>query len=286
MPTSEPKVTAESFHKAFADDLDKERRARKLHAQTTVVLSYCNIPLSPTADGFDTASILGNGGGFCQQTLSRLLLGGVKVLVWSPGLPSWQSDNLGIAGREKVGFILGQIQAVHDLAEQTDGLLEVARTTADIRRINSRGGVAILLHLSGANHLNDMGVLREYYDMGVRIIHAGYQDWPDDGGTARTVQFENDPQDRIYHAGKLNEHGRRTLEEMKRLGIIVDVAHIRPEGFDDVAQIMEGVPYIYSHGACATLAPGWWRNLDDERISKIASNGGVYGIVPTFGPRA
>jgi membrane dipeptidase len=126
-----------------------------------------------------------------------------------------------------------------------------------------RGGIAILLHLSGVGHLNDLGILREYYDLGVRMIHCGFQDYEDP--------------DRNYHAGRLDENGIKTIEEMKRLGIIVDMAHINTEGFDDIVPRLEGIPFVYSHGGCHALVQHE-RNLDDARIARIAESGGVYGI--------
>lgn len=272
-----PNPFSEAVTREAAAEQARDCTARALHHRTTVVLGYCNIPLRVTHEGVDASPVLGGAGGLRQQTLERLLLGGVNVLVWSPGTPTWMPSGRGLGGRAKVDFYLEQLDAVHELERLTGGLMQVARSTADIRRINAEGAIAILLHLSGANHLNDMGVLQAYYDRGVRIIHAGFQDWPEHDPPDE-ITYDGDPNDRIYHAGRLNEHGVRTIERMNELGMVVDVAHIRPEGFDDVAELMAGRPFIYSHGACASLAPGHWRNLDDARIERIAQSGGVYGI--------
>jgi membrane dipeptidase len=240
----------------------EELTARQLHWNTTVVLGYNNIPLHITKDGFDPAPILGHGS-LCATNLERLILGGVKVIVWSPGIPYWTPDGEALRGREKVEFLMEQLRTLYTLADLTDGQLAVAGSATEIRQINDAGGIAILLHLSGVNHLNDMGILREYYDLGVRMIHCGFQDYEDPT--------------RIYHAGKLDEHGAKTIEEMKKLGVIVDMAHIKNEGFDDIVPRLEGTPFVYSHGGCHALVQHE-RNLDDTRIARIAECGGVYGI--------
>lgn len=265
----------ESYRQSCAQEFEREQAARKLHWRTTVVLGYNNIPLRITPHGFDPAPILGRDS-LAGTSLARLCLGGIKVIVWSPGIPFWKPSGEGLAGRAKVRFLQQQLEAMHELGKLTGGQLQVARNTREIREVNASGGVAIVLHLSGANHLNDLAILREYYDLGVRMVHCGFQDWPEDDPAGESVQY-GDPHRRLYHATKLGPHGVRTVEEMKRLGIIVDVAHLLPEGFDDVVSRMEGLPFVYSHGGCGALAPNE-RTFDDARIAKVAANRGVYGI--------
>ena len=278
-------MDATAFRAAVVQEYAAELTARRLHAATTVTLGYCNIPLHITADGFDPAPILGHGS-LVATNLERLLLGGIKVIVWSPGIPWWTPAGAALAGRAKVRFIQQQLQVMNDLGHLSGGRLAVARNVRDIRRINAAGGVAILLHLSGVNHLNDLGILREYYDLGVRLIHCGFQDWPDASPAGDTVRF--DPATHVaYHAGRLNPHGVRTLAAMQDLGIIVDVAHLNDAGFDDVVSRLDGRPFVYSHGACAALYrdPNH-RNFDDARIARVAASGGVYGIGVCLAPPA
>lgn len=265
-------MDAEDFQKKALRKFNEEQASRKLHWETRVVLGYCNLPLHIVEDWFDAAPILGQGS-LCGTNLERLILGGIKVIVWSPGIPFWMPSGLGLGGRAKVRFIQQQLEAAHGLSKQTGGLLQVARSASEIRKINEAGSIAILLHLSGVNHLNDLGILREYYDLGVRMIHCGFQDHPEESPGNELTEF----QDRNYHGGKLDANGVRTIEEMKRIGMIVDVAHVRSEGFDDIVPRLEGLPFVYSHGGCHALVPHW-RNMDDARIRLIAEHGGVYGI--------
>ena len=274
-------MDAQAYRDLCSREHAREQTARKLHWQTTVVLGYNNIPLRMTPDGFDPAPILGDGS-LTAANRERLILGGVKVIVWSPGIPFWTPSGEGLGGRAKVRFIQQQLEAVHRLPKLTEGQLQVARSAGDIRRINADGAVAVLLHLSGVSHLNDMAILREYYDLGVRMIHCGFQDWPETGPYADVVRYER-PVAQIYHATRLNAHGIRTIEEMKKLGIVVDVAHLLPEGFDDVVSRLDGLPFVYSHGGCGALY-ACDRNFDDARIRRVAEHGGVYGIGVCMGP--
>jgi hypothetical protein len=118
---------------------EQELSARQLHWDTTVVLGYNNIPLHITEDGFDPAPILGHGS-LCATNLERLILGGIKVIVWSPGIPHWTPDGRALRGREKVDFLQEQLRMVHLLADITGGQLKVARSATEIREINEAGG--------------------------------------------------------------------------------------------------------------------------------------------------
>jgi len=274
-------MDCETYRRQASEISARESEVRALHWRTTVVLGYNNIPLKITPDGFDPAPILGEGS-LCATNLDRLILGGVKAIVWSPGIPFWMPSGEGLAGRAKVRFVQQQLEAMHELPKLTDGLLRIARSASEIRQINEDGGIGVLLHLSGVSHLNDLGILREYYDLGVRMIHCGFQDWPDEPPDTDTVLYR-DPVKQIYYPTRLSSHGVRTIEEMKRLGIIVDVAHLLPEGFDDVVSRLEGTPFVYSHGGCEALYVNE-RNFDDARIAKVAESGGVYGIGVCLGP--
>jgi len=72
------------------------------------------------------------------------------------------------------------------------------------------------------------------------------------------------------------------VQEMNRLGIIVDVSHLSPTGVHDVLHVSEA-PVIASHSNAYTLCPHR-RNLTDEQLEGVASKGGVVGVtfVPGF----
>jgi membrane dipeptidase len=70
------------------------------------------------------------------------------------------------------------------------------------------------------------------------------------------------------------------VAEMNRLGIMIDVSHISDQAFDHVIEASRA-PVIASHSSARHYTPGWERNLDDERIVKLAAKGGV--ILINFG---
>ncbi|MCG8588316.1 MAG: membrane dipeptidase [Proteobacteria bacterium] len=76
--------------------------------------------------------------------------------------------------------------------------------------------------------------------------------------------------------GGLTPFGRRVIERMSELGMIVDLAHASPKLFDDALDHLQR-PTVISHGGVQGTCPGP-RNLSDDQVRRIAAGGGVVGI--------
>jgi membrane dipeptidase len=71
----------------------------------------------------------------------------------------------------------------------------------------------------------------------------------------------------------LTDFGKKVVERMNELGMIIDVSHIGEQTFWD-AMKMTTKPVIASHSNAWALCPHR-RNLKDEQIKAIAKSGGV-----------
>ena len=74
----------------------------------------------------------------------------------------------------------------------------------------------------------------------------------------------------------LTSFGRDLVRECERLGILLDLAHINPAGFEEICSLTTK-PLIVSH----TNARHFYdieRNISDEQIKMIGARGGVIGI--------
>jgi membrane dipeptidase len=74
----------------------------------------------------------------------------------------------------------------------------------------------------------------------------------------------------------LTNFGRELVAECQRLGLLLDLAHINPAGFEEICSLTTG-PLIVSH----TNARHYYdieRNISDEQIRMIGARGGVIGI--------
>ncbi len=74
----------------------------------------------------------------------------------------------------------------------------------------------------------------------------------------------------------LTNFGRELVQECERLGIILDLAHINPAGFEEICALTKR-PLIVSHSN-ARRYYDMERNISDEQIKMIGARGGVIGI--------
>jgi membrane dipeptidase len=75
----------------------------------------------------------------------------------------------------------------------------------------------------------------------------------------------------------LSELGKKTVAEMNRLGVMVDVSHASTKSFWDAIAVSKA-PIIASHSGCKAISPSD-RNLDDDQLKALTKNGGVIQIV-------
>lgn len=165
------------------------------------------------------------------------------------------------------------IDAVYRQVDASEGSARLITRTADIEAAKADGALGVILGLEGAEALEgDLGVLRMFYRLGVRNIGL-------------TWNLRNQAADGVAEArtgGGLTTFGVALVEEMNRLGIVADIAHLSPAGVEDVLAISQS-PVIASH-ANARAVCDHRRNLTDAQLEKIARNGGVVGVtfVPAF----
>ena len=74
----------------------------------------------------------------------------------------------------------------------------------------------------------------------------------------------------------LTGFGRDLVRECERLGIMVDLAHINPKGFEEIVDLTSK-PLIVSHTNVRKFY-NIERNISDEQIKVVGQRGGVIGI--------
>ncbi len=76
--------------------------------------------------------------------------------------------------------------------------------------------------------------------------------------------------------GGLSQFGVEVVEELNRLGMIVDVSHLSDAGFWDVMEISKD-PVVASHSNARAVC-AHPRNMTDDMIRALAERGGVMGM--------
>lgn len=161
------------------------------------------------------------------------------------------------------------IDSVEALAERHPDKFALLRSPADIERLRKGGRVLLPLGMeNGAPIGDDLAKVRFFFDRGVRYITLAHS-------AANRIADSSYAAERKWHG--LSPFGRKVVDEMNRLGIMVDVSHISDESAAE-AIARSTVPVIASHSAFRHFTPGFERNISDELAKAIAAKGGVVQV--------
>jgi len=126
--------------------------------------------------------------------------------------------------------------------------------------------VAAVLSIEGLHALDgDFDNLQRLYDSGFRMMGLTHFFDNEVGGSAHGVEKNG-----------LTAFGHTVVQEMERLGIIVDLAHASEQLMDDVLAIAEK-PVVISHGGVRGTCDRN-RNISDRHLDKVAAGGGLIGV--------
>ncbi len=195
-------------------------------------------------------------------------------------LPEFEAGDIGVIGAAiyvedrympelalRVG--LDQIAQLYAEVEKTERFA-ICKTHDDIERARGAGKIALLITMEGVEPLgDDLNLLRVFYELGVRVIgltHAR-RNAAGSGGIFAATGSSRDG---------LTAFGRDVVRECERLGVIVDLAHINPKGFEEIVDLTTK-PLIVSH-TNARKFHDIERNISDEQIKAIGQRGGVIGL--------
>jgi membrane dipeptidase len=135
----------------------------------------------------------------------------------------------------------------------------------DIDRARAEGKLAVTFDIEGMNALDGrIEMVQRYYDLGVRHMLFAYN--------------RNNPAGSGCHDEDtgLTDFGREIIDEMNRVGMVVDCSHT---GFETTMAAMErsSQPVVFSHSNPRALVDHG-RNISDEQIKACAGTGGVIGV--------
>ena len=168
-------------------------------------------------------------------------------------------------GASGVQRVLRGFDAVRRLCETSEDL-ELVTSTEEVRAAAAAGKIAVLLHTENLLMGADLAMLRAYHQVGMRVtglVHAAPQTW-----------IDCDSEQRVPSG--LTDFGRDVVQELNRLGILIDVSHASMSAIDHVLEESRD-PIVASHSNPKAISP-IQRNLTDEHIRRIADGGGVVGI--------
>ncbi|MTI60633.1 MAG: membrane dipeptidase [Firmicutes bacterium] len=155
---------------------------------------------------------------------------------------------------------------------EKNNTLKLVLNLEDIKKIDSNDKIGVILAIEGAEAVRDTKILRVLYRLGVRMISLTWN---------QRNQLADGVAENITHGGVTNL-GRKVIDEMEKLGIILDVSHLSFSSFNDVLKY-SNKPLIASHSNAWDICQHP-RNLKDYQLLEIASRNGLVGVnfAPVF----
>jgi membrane dipeptidase len=164
---------------------------------------------------------------------------------------------------------LDQIARLYTEA-QTCSRFAICKSYRDIQKARAEGKIVLLITLEGVEPLGtDLDLLRIFYELGVRAIGLTHARSNAAGHGGIFAPSGSSPDG-------LTEFGRDLVRECDGLGVMIDLAHINPAGFNEILSIATKPP-IVSH----TNVRHYYdveRNISDEQIKMIGDRRGVIGV--------
>lgn len=182
-------------------------------------------------------------------------------------------------GEDPLERCMKLIDRFYQEMEQNADSIAPVRSYQDILDNQRQGKLSAMLTVEeGAVIKGDLAILRDLYRLGVRMLTITWN-FRNELGNGNLTHY--DPSGEFDTSipnttDGLTEAGIEAVQEMERLGMVIDVSHLSDAGFYDVLKYTSG-PFVASHSNARSIC-GHVRNLTDDMIRKLADRGGVAGI--------
>lgn len=198
--------------------------------------------------------------------IPKLRDGALGAQFWSVYVPPT------MLGGSAVSATLEQVDAVHTLVRRYGDTFGLATSADEVERVFADGRIASLLGAEGGHSIDcSLGTLRSLYALGVRymtLTHNFNVPWADSATDVPAV-------------GGLTAFGAEVVQEMNRLGMLVDCSHVATDTMRAALRVSEA-PLIFSHSSARALCDHP-RNVPDDVLESLAADGGVCMV--TFVPK-
>ena len=240
-------------------------KARALHNSALVVDTHADTPQRFLDEGFDMGTVTPVTEGHMDlQKVRAGHLGAEFFAVWVE--PSWKG--------QYAQHAMLLIDSVYQQAAKHPGQMVMAFSSKDI--VAARSGkhprLATLMGIEGGHAIeNDLSLLRDFYRLGVRymtLTWSNTNEWSDSSGDINDAKVE-------HHNG-LTPFGKQVVQEMNRLGMMVDISHVSDKTFYDTL-VISRAPVIASHSSARALNDHP-RNMTDDMLRAVARNDGVVQV--------
>lgn len=237
-------------------------RLAEMHGGALLLDGHMDTPLRIVDEGVDIGARLEDG----HADLVRLREGGVDAVFMAAWIDPAIPDGRRL---ERAEQLLRAIWSVA-IAHPTRALFAVG--AGEVRQAAATGRIALLAGVENAEALDgDPENAVRLHALGARYMTLTWMN---------TNVFADAAGGERLHGG-LSDRGRRLVDRLNEIGVLVDLSHASVETFGDVLD-RSARPPIVSHSATEALG-SHPRNLSDSQLRALAERDGVVGV--NFFPR-
>jgi membrane dipeptidase len=241
--------------------------ARALHQRLLCLDTHLDTPMVFARPGWDMMQRHSFEADFSQVDYPRMVEGGLDggfFAIYTPQGPLTPEGMM--AARD---YALVRAATIREMVAKNAAHFELAFVPADAARIATEKKRVVFQSIENSYPLaNDVTLLRSFYALGVRM--AG----PVHFANNQLGDSATDPKGKTWNG--LSPMGHDFVALANELGIILDASHSSDDVFDQMLA-QSKVPIILSHSGCRAVHDHP-RNIDDDRLRKLATTGGVIQI--------
>lgn len=238
-------------------------RARALTQRYVIVDGHIDVPYRMTEYEEDITQAT-DGGDFDYP---RAQAGGLNAPFMSIFIPADRQETEGAAK----ALADSLIDMVEGFVERAPEKYAIATSVDDVRRHKQQGLISLPMGMENGAPIENLDDLKHFYDRGIRYITLTH---------GRDNQICDSSYDTTRTWNGLSPFGEQVVDEMNRLGIIVDVSHLTDSTIFQVLRRSKA-PVFASHSSARHFTPGWERNMSDDLIRALGERDGV--IMISFG---
>ncbi len=241
-------------------------KAKAIHKRVITLDTHCDINIKNFTDSLNYTQDLDT-----QITLPKMKAGGLDV-AWF--IVYTGQDSLTESGyKSAYKNAMSKFNAIHKLVEDiAPDDIELALTSDDVRRIDSKGKKVAMIGIENGYPLGlDISNVEKFYKLGARYMSLSHN------GHSQLCDSNTGESDDVWLHNGLSDLGKQVVEEMNRVGMMIDVSHPSKESMRQMIELSKA-PIIASHSSARALC-NHSRNLDDEQLGWLKENGGVVQTV-------
>lgn len=255
-------ASLQAFGSGDPEEKKLQRKAARIHARALTIDSHNDTPMWFTDTTYDFSQNHQDMRPGNRVDIPRMEKGGLDAAFFAVFVG--QSERSARGNEKALRQAAKTFEAINRNVELNRNKAAIALSSSDARNLEKQGKRALFIGLENGYPIgNDLANVARFYDAGARYITLCHS-------------YNNDicdsSTDTIEHNG-VSAFGKQVIEEMNRLGMMVDVSHISDKSLYDVLQLSK-TPVIASH-SCAKALCDNPRNLSDDLLRAMAENDGV-----------